>query len=180
MRALLKIFFGVENAAEMRKKGLALALVVPAVRWGEWALVGATATLVALLKTICIKEYCFTDIGIFFVLWIGNLFLSGGIVKLNQSLADVDVTLMEGLRRLIDAAIHKSKLWGWILEAVILVRLIIWDGAAYFIIFFHKRINMQWKKRAAFILASGVQMAIWTVLYLAGFNSFSELFKKMF
>jgi hypothetical protein len=175
MKALFKIFFGVESAEEMKKRGLAIALVVPAIRWGEWALVGATATLVALLKT-----WGLGDITIFFILWMGNLLISGGIVKLNQALADVDVTLMEGLRRLIDAAINKSRIAGFLMEFLIVIRLIVWDGASYFIIFFHSRFNAQWKKRVAFIMASGVQMAIWTALYVAGYNSFSELFRKLF
>jgi hypothetical protein len=148
-----------------------MMLVVPAIRWGEWALMGATASLVAMLKL-----YGVGDVSVFFILWIGNLVLSGAIVKFNDS-TEVDITLMEGLRRLVDAAFVKSKIAGIVIEALVLIRLIIWDGASYFIIFFRSRITKRSTKILIFVAASGIQMAAWTMLYIAGYNKFSDLLK---
>jgi hypothetical protein len=171
LKTLLKIFFGFDNVVEMRKRGLSMALIVPAIRWGEWMLMGMTASLVVLLKT-----YNLGDVEIFFILWIGNLVIATAMVKFNDS-TDVDVTLMEGLRRLVDAAFQKAWFAGLVIEIIVLIRLIVWDGAGYFIIFFRNRIEALSVKIAVFIIASGFQMAVWCVLYIYGYDNFSSLLK---
>jgi hypothetical protein len=87
---------------------------------------------------------------------------------------------MEGLRRLINAGIEKSKVSGLIIETLIIVRLIIWDGPDRFVIFFRSRLNSQQSKVAIFVIASAIQMAIWTAIYVAGYENFSEVFKSLF
>jgi hypothetical protein len=163
----------------MRKRGLSMALIVPAIRWGEWALLGATGTLVIILKSANFWGYELTDLEIFFILWIGNMLIEASMVWFNDKV-DVDVTLMEGLRRLVDTAFLKSKIAGLIIEIIVVIRLVVWDGSGYFIIFFRDRLSKKATQLAFFVLASGFQMAIWTALYVAGYKGFSELFKKLF
>ncbi len=169
-----KIFFGAESIEEMKKRGLALSLAVPAFRWADWALVGATATLVAFLK-----QFNLSDLAIFAVLWIGNILLSWSIVFANSK-SEIDFTLMEGLRRLINVSLEKSKLTGTILEALIFMRLLIWDGADHIVIFFNHKLSSKLLKATTLIVCSAIQMSIWTVLYVYGYNNFLELFEKLF
>lgn len=174
MKALAKIFFGVDSYAEMKKRGFSMALIVPAIRWSEYMIMGATATLVAILKAWGLAE-----LSIFFIIWIGNLIISASIVKFNDS-TEVDVTLMESLRRLVDAAFQRSKFAGVVIEILVLIRLIIWDGAPYFIIFFRKRLEKKSTQLMLFITVSFVQMAVWTLLYSRGYDGFSDLLKTKF
>jgi len=174
MRRMAKIFFGVDSFEDMKKRGLSMLLIVPAIRWGEWLLLGATGTAVAALKVWGVG-----DVSIFFILWAGNMAIEYGLIAFNES-TDVDVTLMEGLRRLVDKAFEKSLIFGIMIECLVVARLIIWDGAAYFIIFFEKRLTKKSVKICMFVFSCGLQMAVWTVLYLYGYESFSELFRKLF
>jgi hypothetical protein len=174
MKRLAKIFFGADSFEEMRKKGLSMMLIVPAIRWGEWALLGLTGAAV-----IALKAWGLGDVSIFFILWFGNLVVEYCLIKFNNS-TDVDVTLMEGLRRLVDKAFEKSLIAGFLIEVVVIARLIIWDGAAYFMIFFEKRLKEKSLKVGLFIFSAGLQMAVWTVLYSHGYEGFTELIKKIF
>lgn len=168
-----KIFFGIDDPKEMRKRGLTMAVAIPAIRWMDWMLMGATATLVAFLK-----RFSLGDVVIFFVLWTGNIILSGAVVFANDK-SGVDLTAMEAVRRLTDAAIAKSKVTGIILEVLIIFRLLIWDGPDQFIIFLRGRLNSKMTKILVFVSASGFQMAIWTYLYILGYENFTELFKAI-
>lgn len=174
MKTLAKIFFGVDTFEAMKKKGFSMMLIVPAIRWGEWMLLGITGMLVVILKSWGIG-----DVSIFFILWGGNLVIETAMVLFNDS-TEVDVTLMEGLRRLVDMAFQKSIIAGSIIEIIVIIRLIIWDGAAYFIIFFRNRLTGKFAKISLFIFAAGFQMAVWTLLYICGYNSFWELVRKFF
>jgi hypothetical protein len=179
MKKFLQIFFGVSSVEEMRKRGLSMALIIPAIRWGEWALLGATGALVTVLKSVSFWGFQVTDIGIFLILWIGNMAIEASMVWFNDKV-DVDVTLMEGLRRLVDNAFLKSKIAGLIIETIVVIRLVVWDGSGYFIIFFRDRLSKKATQLVLFVLASGFQMAIWTALYVAGYEGFLELFGKLF
>ncbi|OPY78766.1 MAG: hypothetical protein A4E65_02124 [Syntrophorhabdus sp. PtaU1.Bin153] len=174
VRRFAKIFFGAESPDEMKRKGIAMAVAIPAVRWIDWILAGLTATLVAFFK-----EKGLGNVLIFFILWLGNIALSGAIVFANDK-TKIDLTAMEAIRRLVDAAIAKSKFTGVILEILILGRLLIWDGPDQFIIFFRFRLKNPIAKIILFILASGFQMMIWTFLYILGYENFKELFKAIF
>ncbi len=174
MKTLARIFFGVESFAEMKKRGFSMMLMVPAIRWGEWALLGITGSVVVSLKAAGVG-----NIAIFFILWIGNLVIEAAMVKFNDS-TTIDITLMEGLRRLVDAAFKKSAVAGIVIEILVVIRLLVWDGSAYFIIFFRNRLPNKFMKISTFILAAGFQMAVWTGLYVLGFESFTELVKEFF
>ena len=122
-----------------------------------------------------LRKYNVQDSLIFVILWAGNMLVSGMVVYIGRK-TRTDLTLMEGLRRLIDKTIERSKKIGLLIEAVLFIRLIIWDGADQFIIFFDKRLKSSLAKVAVFVLVSGIQMAIWTVLFIKGYESLSELF----
>ncbi len=170
----LKIFFGADSAEEIKKRGIVLSLAVPAFRWFDWLLVGLTQILVAFLIQLGLSYGL-----IFLLLWTGNIALNWSIVAINDK-TKIDFTLMEGLRRLINAALEKSRLTGRILEAIILIRLIIWDGSDNVVIFFRHKLDNFYLRLATFIVVSGVQMGVWTTLYVLGYHSFSQLFKKFF
>ncbi|NTW89349.1 MAG: hypothetical protein HGB37_00320 [Candidatus Moranbacteria bacterium] len=170
----LLIFFGVDSPEEMKKKGLVLSAAVPAIKWVDWVLVGATATAVGFLKNQGFPEW-----GIFLILWVTNMALSASVVIAAEK-TSLDLTLMEALRRLIDAAIEKSRVTGLMLESVVLIRLLLWDGADQFVIFLKRRIPNFRLLAVVFVMASAIQMAVWTVLYGLGYDNFSDLFRHLF
>jgi hypothetical protein len=87
---------------------------------------------------------------------------------------------MKGLRRLINAAIAKSWRNGIILEIMVLIRLLVWDGPACFLIFIRERLGLGGIGLAVLVLASGVQMAVWTFIYSLGYESILGAIKALF
>lgn len=173
-KKLAQIFFGVQSVEEMKRQGLALSLAVPAFRWADWALVGVTGVFVVALKGLGIS-----DIGIFLILWLANILIELLVVKINDK-TKIDFTLMEGLRRLANAATQKSKTTGVMLEMVVFIRLLIWDGSAFVVIFFNHKFRTFPKKFLVLVVCSGIQMLAWTTLYIFGYNSFTDMVSKMF
>lgn len=165
------VFWGVdEGSATRTRKGIWTAILFPAVQWVDWLLVGVTAMLVVFLKSID-----FSDLAVFAVLWVGNVLVSWSVVFANDK-TGIDLTLMQGLRRLVDATTERSRFFGIICEAVVLVRLTIWDGPDQLFIYFRKHLPQSTAFRVSFFLgASGVQMAIWTLLYVSGYEEITQL-----
>lgn len=172
-KKFLQIFLGVQNLEEMKKQGLMLSLAVPAFRWADWAVLVATGTFVVILKNLGIS-----DIGIFLILWILNVVFEYLIIKGNDKIK-VDFTLMEGLRRLVDVVIAKSRPTGVILEIAIFLRLLIWDGSAFVVIFFNHKLRTITIRLAVLVIGSAIQMSVWTTLYILGYNSFSDMISKL-
>ena len=88
-----------------------------------------------------------------------------------------DPTLLEGTRRVVDAVIDKNKILGIFLEIYWLIRLVFWDGPGELFIFLRPRMRQQ-KTLAVFIflIAAGLQMLLWTAVYIKGYDSLSQLF----
>lgn len=165
MKKVLALILGANDWEEIRKKGLKLAIFVPAIRWVDWVAVGVTATLVVFLKQLHLS-----DVEIFFILWIGNVLYSGAIVLFNDAI-QADILLMGALRRLIDMLIAKRKMAGFFIEGIILTRLLVWDGPDNFILFFRDRLKTRSQKIFTFVIASGLQMAVWTFIYVSGYKA---------
>lgn len=168
-----KFFLGVDDESILMEKGLEVGLLFGALNILDYTLVGVTAVIVGFLR-----YHELSEVQIFLILWIGNMILSGTTVYAQRK-TGIDMTLMEGLRRVVNAAIEKNRTKGLLLESLIITRLIIWNGPDQFILFFHERIVTRGGKAAMFVFASAIQMAVWTGLYSIGYDSFTELFKAI-
>lgn len=166
---IIKFFFGIvfgtQDVCEMKKKGAVLAFVFPVFYWLNWVTVGATFSGVSFLK-----HWGFSNLGVFLALWGANMLYSGSIVFLSDK-SKVDFTLMEASRRLINKGIEKSQIVGYLTEGLVLFWLLIWEGPDQFILFFRSRIKTLLVKIIVFIVASGIQMAIWSRIYIFGYNT---------
>ena len=97
-----------------------------------------------------------------------NLLVSGAIVLFSDKTKG-DPTLAEAMRRITDAAIEWSLGTGIFLEALISALLIFWEGAGAFNIYARPRLSRS-ARIPAFIIASGIQMFIWTKIYVFGYG----------
>ena len=112
-------------------------VLVPSFYAFDWVLVGITAGLVSLLVVAGLGER-----GIWLILWGCNIILSAGIVLFGDRLG-VDLTMMQSLRRVTDLIHARSKRAGWICEAALIVRLLLWDGPAFLLIFIRRRVSSE-------------------------------------
>lgn len=149
------------------------AILAPSFYALEWGLVGATAALVTFLKFKGLS-----DVAIWLVLWALNLLFSGAVVLCNDR-TTVDFTLMETSRRWTNAAAQKSKWAGYVIELIVFIRLLLWDGPCMLVIYFKERLPSGLLRAGVFVAASGFQMFIWAQLYILGFESIGDLLKAI-
>jgi hypothetical protein len=153
------------------KKGATTAILFPSFRIMEWLLVAATATIYSLFK-----YHGFADFSIWLILWAFNLILSSSVILFNDYIK-VDITLMQTARKFINALIEKKKVAGHLLELVIVLRLLFWDGPDQLFIFFRERLRSKLIQVCFFIISSGLQMFVWAKLYSYGYDGISDLIK---
>ncbi len=152
------------------RRGLLTAAAVPSFYLAEWLLVAASASVFSFLRF-----HGLADRDIWLLLWAANLALSGILVACNDLLR-VDMTLMQGLRQLTDAAIRRTGAFGRLLEAVIFLRLLIWDGPCQLLIFFRTRLPSPLVRVGFFVAASGLQMFVWAQVYEFGYQGITDFF----
>ena len=160
-----------ENTGNNRThSGLLLAALVPSFYLTEWLLVTASAALFAWLR------HRGVGIGqIWLLFWAGNFALSGLLILGNDRLG-VDITLMQGLRSLTEAATRRAPRLGLALELGICIRLLLWDGPCQLLIFCRRRFPSRPAQLAFLTAASGLQMLVWAKLYAWGYAGIGDLF----
>jgi hypothetical protein len=147
------------------------ALLAPAFYALEWGLVGLTAALVAVLKIAG-----WSDLAIWLILWGLNLLFSL-LVVLCSDRSRIDFTLMATARRLTDRAAGRAWWLGRLLELIVLLRLLFWDGPCHLLIYFRPFLPTRPQRAALLILASGAQMLLWAKLYSLGYDSAGDLLR---
>lgn len=158
---------------EIVKKGVATMVLVPSLRFLDWLLVGASITLFSAFKFKGLN-----DLSIWLVLWILNMLLSGTVIFFNDR-SKVDLTLMQTLRKAVNTLISKSRTIGYITEAVIVMRLLVWDGPDQLIIFLRNRLGSGPVILFCFVISSGFQMFIWATLYGYGYDGVADALKAV-
>ena len=151
------------------RAGLLLAALVPSFYLIEWLLVAASATLF-----VWLRHHGLGTGQIWLLLWLGNLALSGLFILSNDRLG-VDITLMQGLRSLTEAAARRAPRLGLALELAICTRLLIWDGPCQLLIFCRHRFPSRPARLAFLVAASGLQMLVWARLYAWGYTGIGDL-----
>jgi hypothetical protein len=151
------------------RQGLWLALLVPSFYLAEWLLAGVAVAVFSFLKFRGLSTGL-----IWLLLWAANMLISAVFIFGNDRL-QLDITLMQSLRNLVGAALHRSRRLGLLLEALLFVRLLLWDGPCQLLIFFRPRLTSKPSRLGLFVAASGLQMLVWISIYDLGYESVSEL-----
>jgi len=155
------------------KRGVATAVLVPSMRLLDWLLVGGAMGLFSVLRF-----NGFSDQSIWLIFWPLNLVVCGAVVIFNDRIK-VDITLMQTVRKIVNALTRKTRMLGYLLETIVVARLLIWDGPDQLLIFFRERLRRGIVQIIFFISASGIQMYIWTKFYGYGYEGLTDIFKKL-
>lgn len=156
-----------------RKSYLLMAVLIPSFYITEWILLITSA---AGFSWLVHQGYSQKQIWIIF--WVGNVLLSGGAVICNDRL-NIDITLMQALRKLTECTQRKTLSLGILLEAGIFVRLLLWDGPCQLLIYFRTRLPSTTLRILLLIAASSIQMYVWTKLYFLGYDNIMELITNL-
>lgn len=159
--------------AERRRSGLLLAALVPSFYLAEWLLVAATASSFSWFR---IQGYSNEQIWLLF--WVANLLISAAFITCNDLLR-VDITLMQGLRKLTDATLRRSLWIGILLELAVFIRLLLWDGPCQLLIYWRARLPSTPRQIIFLIVASGIQMLVWAKIYALGYDGIGELLNNL-
>jgi len=159
--------------AERRRSGLLLATLVPSFYLAEWLLVAATASSFTWFR---IQGYSNEQIWLLF--WVANLLISAAFITCNDLLG-VDITLMQGLRKLTTATLRRSIGIGILFECTIFIRLLLWDGPCQLLIYWRARLPSAMLQVAFLIVASGIQMFVWAQIYALGYDGIGELLSNL-
>lgn len=151
-------------------RGVLTAVLAPSFYLMDWVLVAATASTFAWLRHSGVPGW-----QIWLLFWALNLMISGSVVLFHNR-TGIDLTLMESLRGLIGRVAGRSKPMGLVLETVIFIRLLIWDGPCQLLIFFQQRLKTPRTRGCFLVAASGVQMLVWAGVYGLGYESIRGLF----
>lgn len=158
---------------ELLKAGAVTAAVVPTFRFADWVLEGLIVALFAMMR-----HQGFAERSIWIVLWGINLMLSGAVLVLNDS-AQIDITLMQTQRKIVNAFIRKKRWFGHFLEVVMAGRLLFWDGPDSLIIFFRQHMKSNAVLLFVLFASSGLQMYVWTKIYWFGYEGISDVVKSL-
>jgi hypothetical protein len=151
------------------RQGLWLAFLVPSFYLAEWLLAGVAAAFFSFLKFRGLSP-----VWIWLILWGVNMLISAALIFGNDRLR-MDITLMQSLRNLVTATLRRSRGLGLLLEALLFLRLLLWDGPCQLLIFFRPRLASKTWQLCLFIAASGLQMLVWIKIYDLGYESVTEL-----
>lgn len=172
LKGTLKAFFAPKDSESLGKKG-AKTIVAAGLysAYHYWVIMPVAIALVTIMN-----DHGFAYWAIFVIMWILNAANGALVLKVND-LSEKDITLSEGSRRVVDATISKNNFVGIFSEMWMLFKLTMWDGPAELIIFLRPRIKK--RKMLAmiiFLIAAGLQMLLWTAVYIKGYDSLSQLF----
>jgi hypothetical protein len=155
------------------RQGLWLAFLVPSFYLAEWLLAGVAVAFFSFLKFRGLSPG-----RIWLILWGANMLISAAFIFGNDRLR-MDITLMQSLRNLVTATLRRSRWLGLVLEALLFMRLLLWDGPCQLLIFFRPRLASKTRRLCLFMAASGLQMLVWIQIYDLGYESVTELLRYL-
>lgn len=166
---IVQTFFGASESSDLVKKG-GLAVTGRVIYYfADYGLLAFTAAFVGFLR-----YYNWRIFEIFVLLWAGNIVVSWVIIWINRRLR-IDFTFCEGYSRLATRIAQNRSSVRYAI-AVPLVPLIFWYGPGPLIIFLQTgRKFAEWTLAVILVSASGLQMIVWTWIYVMGYEGFSHL-----
>lgn len=124
------------------------------------------------------QRFGYGPIGLFLLMWAFDIVVALAFI-IFWKLTGRDVTLGEGYRRAVDAIHSGSRVIGYIMFALVLIKATFWDGPERIVIFFHKEIRTAIRMLFILLVLTAAQAAIWTPIYVLGFENATELFSHI-
>lgn len=116
---------------------------------------------------------------LFLLMWAFDLVVANCFVVIWKRTGE-DVTLGESYRRAANAIHESNKIAGYLAFLGVVVKASFWDGPEHIVIFFHKEIKTEFRMLLALLCLTAIQAAIWTPIYVLGFETLSELWDYVF
>jgi hypothetical protein len=120
------------------------------------------------------KQYGYEPLVLFLLMWAFDIVVANTFVLIWQRTGE-DVTLGESYRRAADVIHSGNKYAGYLAFAMVVLKASFWDGPEHIVIFFHKELKTEFRMSIIILGLTAVQAAIWTPIYILGFETISQL-----
>lgn len=137
----------------------------------DYWLMAASAVFIVVMD----KQFGYNWLGLFLLMWAFDLLVTNVFIVIWKRTGE-DVTLGESYRRAVDTIHDGSKIAGYAAFTSVIVKACFWDGPEHIVIFFNKEIRTEVRMQAIILVLTAVQAAIWTPIYVLGFDSVTQLF----
>lgn len=149
-------------------------------RYGEYLLMP-----LAIAICLFLRDAGWSFLPIFLTLWVGCLTIDVLVVGINDRF-DVDITLMETVGSMVGWVQRRQgrlpkylKPVSWfvitLMETCIVIWLAFWHSAAAVYKFLERYCWVRDRKYATLVVGSGIQMFIWTGIYLMGIDNSEDI-----
>lgn len=138
-----------------------------------WLMIASGAFII-----IMDQRFGYGAVGLFLLMWAFDIVVAFAFVFL-WKLTGKDVTLGVGYRRAADTIYNGSRVAGYLAFAVVVIKATFWDGPEHIVIFFHKEIRTMLRMGLALLVLTAIQAAIWTPIYVLGFNTITDLYEHI-
>ena len=172
---ILRIFLGITDNKGIGHKAKRLVVLSSLFRIFDWSMV-----MVGFTITAAMKEIGCPDLWIFLLLWVGYTVQSRMEIFASDHFPEDDITLMKGIRRLVDGLMRESRIWGIAAEFTAFIRIMLSDGVGCMAIYYRPCLPIsRISQIVLLIFAAGLHMAIWFALYLKGYDGILPLLRDV-
>lgn len=172
-----RAFFNIQQTDSLKESGYKVAKVgVQRVMYSisDYWLMALSAVFIITMD----RQLGYGPMALFLLMWAFDLVVANAFVAIWQRTGE-DVTLGESYRRAADEIHTSHKLAGYLAFAGVVVKASFWDGPEHIVIFFHKEIKTNFRMFLALLGLTAIQAAIWTPIYVLGFDTITELWGYM-
>ena len=124
------------------------------------------------------QQFGYGPLGLFLLMWAFDIIVANVFIVIWKRTGE-DLTLGEAYRRAADTIRNESKFAGYITFVGVVIKASFWDGPEHIVIFFNKEIKSEIRMLFILLILTAIQAAIWTPIYVLGFETASELYKYL-
>jgi hypothetical protein len=136
-----------------------------------WLMAASAAYIILVDQTLGFGWF-----GLFMMMWGFDIVVAAAFVVVWKRTGH-DVTLGESYRRAADVIHAESRLAGVLAIVGVCIKATFWDGPEHIVIFFNKEIRTEARMALILLGLTAVQAAIWTPVFILGFETATELFE---
>lgn len=174
---VIKAFFGIrdeDSSLQTSKKVAGTVFNRILYSLADYWLVAVSAVFIITMD----KQFDPGLFGLFLLMWAFDMVIASAFVIIWKR-TGIDVTLGESYRRAADAIYSGSRRAGQLAILSVVVKATFWDGPEHIVIFFNKEIKTGARIVLALTVLTALQAAIWTPVFVLGFDSVAELFNHV-
>lgn len=174
IKKIFNAFFGIHKDDDIGNAGIKVThTLLRRMAYGiaDYWLMAASAIFIIMMD----RQFGYGPAALFLLMWAFDLAVANVFIVIWKRTGE-DVTLGESYRRAADAIYSDSRIAGRLAFVSVVAKATFWDGPEHIVIFFNKEIRTEFRMLLILLVLTGIQAAIWTPVYVLGFETGAELY----